>query len=219
MRRLLPIILLVLLMNVPITRAQETARFRLRVPTAEEYLAALPEIFSDPLREPDDLQRAFTQAKKGVMEEFRSRYTAELVNSDIAIDAFEALRLSAGFFYDYDIIGQAIARSLMAEGKLTLDDEVSTQVDNRNFHANAIPRDFSGDGQKEWMLRLTYTEEFWKYDQIFVIERDGEGVRFINTPLPWFGGCFGYQCSSLMEEQRFEDMTGDNVPELSLIHI
>lgn len=84
------------------------------------------------------------------------------------------------------------------------------------FTITAMPRDFDGDGQPEWLVKA----ESWMTDAWIVIARAEDGYRTVKTPALWHGCCDEmYKMSSTidwMHEAAFEDLTGDGRPEWAI---
>jgi tetratricopeptide (TPR) repeat protein len=204
-----------LLLGVSAVTAQEGAAYQLRVPTAAEYLAALPHIFDvgNAIINSENASRYFDDSLlSSMIDEMRWRYP-DLPEVDPALlyDAFYHVVGITGPLYDDtpEFFGEAITLVLLAhaDGEFAPGDLLSIE----EFTVSITPRDFDGDHQDELILQAQSEH----YARHLVARRTGESYEFVESPLPWFFSD-AYRSSihaGFMEELYFGDITGNDIPE------
>jgi hypothetical protein len=209
MRRMLPL-LLMLLFVLPIVNAQETDGYRLRVSSAEEYLAALPEILRTDTN-PHEVKQLFRGLKASIIDEWQVRYRGANVSPERMIETLYAMLDFPRSVDEASVWGKVVVEALTATGTITLDEQEPTISTFGAITVEAIPRDFNADGQPEWVVRLQQGESRDPfYLQILVVQQTSDGLRFVQTPLRSLFDAYGTQ---QLGEAFLGDMTGDDVPE------
>jgi hypothetical protein len=208
--RCLFILLLLSLFLLPVS-AEDSSDYVLDELSAEEFLAALPDILAN------------AQVLKGggegysllemVVSEWILRYEGEAVSPETAVNAYQSMmNVGNGYWYDVPIILEVVANAFLNAKLISLNPRETSQLDYLGFHVEAIPQDFNGDHQPEWILEFS---DAMDTQMSFVIEGNADSYSFVEAPLPWFACCFAYwsQLSGFMETQLFADLTGDGLPE------
>lgn len=203
-----------------VASAQEADRYRLRVPSAEEYLAAIPDVMNFVISDENPMRyviglRAGVQA--AISKEWQTYYSGEIVQISL-IDAIFDLVTSFPTPESKALWGRAVVDSFLHMEGIPFDYKQSASADFGNFHITLSPHDFDADGQPEWVIHVTHSIFNYSpnYDQMFVVQQQVDGLRFVDHPLPWLGGNLGYGWHNQMEEQYFGDITGDGLPEWAI---
>ena len=215
MRRML-LLLLMLLSVFSVIDAQETDGYRLRVPSAEEYLAVLPEVLRTDIY-PFEVNELFRGLKASIVDEWQARYRGATVPPERMIETLYAMLDFPRSVEEASVWGEVFVETLIAAGAITLDDQEPTISTFGAITVEATPRDFNADGQPEWVVRLQQGESRDPfYLQILVMHRTSDGLRFVHTPLRSLFDAYGTQ---QLGETFFADMTGDDVPEWVVMSI
>ncbi len=181
---------------------------QLHIVTGDEFLRAISDLL-DTLPEDADHQ---TLVDTLTVEWQLRGLEVETVTPEEAHDVYYDLLLSTFLWFGRDVFIQPMLQALINDEQIQLDPVEVTTTQFHDFEIEAQPRDFNADGQPEWILHVSEPD----FTQgTFVVENDAGTYRFVDAPLPWFGCCFSYWSvySGFMEEQRFEDLTGDGIPE------
>ncbi len=192
-------------------QAQETYAYRLREPTAKEYLAAVPTIM------------------KIGNETYRSEYshfnfplfdamTAEIYSKypqfrnedvDLLYGAYLSFRENNDYWYDRDSWVHAILLAWINQYGIDLSE--THQLNFLGFEITIISRDYNNDGYDEWLLRVQSPD----FTQDIILAGSVENYTVVDSPLPWFGCCFMYwdEHSGFSQELIFSDINNDSIPE------
>jgi hypothetical protein len=217
----LNVILFSLLMIVSASQAQSDLPYQLRVPTAEEYIAAMPALLyqseTDYYRNEDQPQ--VVEFKEIVWQQLMD-YGIPL--EDYSYDVISTLYLPytndryliSSPFSHVEELNTALIQAWLRENPINLDTfDANHPLQIGPNTITVIPRDFNGDGQHEWILDV---KQDVLYARKEVVMHMGDGhYQLIETPLPWFGCCTAYRptWSGLDEEIAFEDLNQDGLPE------
>ncbi|MBZ0276676.1 MAG: hypothetical protein K8I60_11050 [Anaerolineae bacterium] len=215
MRKILLFVALLLLVSLP---AQAQDGYRLRVPTAEEYVAALPNVrlLSDDFR-----SNYASYLVKAEEAEFLYRY-ADDVDSMTLQNAFEKLKVGTSYYWrdhiylpviDYNFWVAWLVQAWLDEHPTDLD-----QVSSLSFLDYLITierRDFTDDGRHEWLLRVIKEPESVQYDNYLVVNRSPTGYRVVNIPIPWREAGYSTRVpyGRPITETVFDDINADGRPE------
>ncbi len=206
----------VLLVLCGSVRAQE---YRLRLPDAEEYLAGITEIFSDPLNNNIVIRNA-------IKEQIALRYGAlRSVDSSLILQVYEVLKgwpNADRDLWNKHIIGNWFTEQLI---DLSLQDSLVFY----DYQIEVIPRDLNNDGVDEYILdvvknpledfdrnyRCGYPAEYVDY---LVVQQNGSAYKFVEIPLAWYGVTGGdLERRGGVFEVRFDDLNADGFPEWVLL--
>ena len=190
---------------------EDSGEWRLRVPTAAEYLAAVPAIMQLGKEEAQSEQyRSISSPIFNVITtEIDARYQPlwdedpELLNR-----VYQSLVADNNYWEDRDVWVQAIVLAWINENAVHL--ATFRQFQILDYSVRVSPRDFDADGKSEWWLHVEGS-----ITQDIVVAGDKGNYQLVESPLPWFGCCFMYYDtkSGFMEEQLFEDLNHDGLPE------
>lgn len=179
-------------------------RYQLHQPDAATFLTNVAKLL--PLV-PVDLRHAVSSL---VQAEMNIRYPdLSQLDPDVLRIGFDALLGIDDYWDERDVWAQAMIVSWLSQHDIDLNEYTSLHI--QDFEISVMPRDFSGDGQPEWLLDVQSDH----YAQLVVIESASHGYRVVESPLTWTACCLAYNSiySAAIEEQRFVDMTGDGQPE------
>jgi hypothetical protein len=194
------------------TYAQEaTPQYQLKLPTVEEYLAAIPSVMRAGSKEPLSKYAVFNYPLfDAVTNEIYAKYP-DFRNEDAALlnDAYLALREKNDYWYDRDIWVHAILLGWINQQSLDL--AQSSTLNILNYKLTIVPRDYNNNGTTEWLVHVDNPD----FTQDIVLSGQKGQYEIIESPLPWFGCCFMYYDtpSGFTQELKFEDITGDGLPE------
>jgi tetratricopeptide (TPR) repeat protein len=196
--------------------AQEADGYQLRTPSAEEYLAALPEVLRTDIY-PFEVNELFRGLKASIIDEWLARYRGATVPPEQMIETLYAMLDFPRSRDEANVWGEVVVEALIATGAITLDDQEPTISTFGPITVEATPRDFNADGQPEWVIRLQQGESpYSDYLQTLIVQRTPDSLRFIDTTLPTLFAGYGSQALS---EALFADMTGDEIPEWVVMSI
>ncbi len=214
MRRLCFVLLLLVLPTQAFAQSVPTP-YKLRHPSAEEYLSAMPNLLS---QAETDYEKSLWPGLLADTAQFRYLQDKQLDFQQID----QALRTFLLSFYSAPRqINLAAWYSALVEAWLNekpVDLDISRQLSRDGYFLDVEPRDFKGDGGHEWLLSFRTLEGSY-FDvgpNFLVAERLASGLyRIVRPPLPWFSAGFGYyeSPSGVAKEILFRDLSGDNVPE------
>lgn len=204
--------LILLLMSISVGADED---YRLRIPSVEEYLRAIPEILDvgnadiDPEYGPPYFNYPVFEI---LVTELGWRYPdLTQVDPTLLYEAYHYLVDTNTLWAGREQYGQAVAMALLhqSDGEFGAGDILV--IEDTDFEVIVTPRDYTGDGISELVLQVS--SDF--YSQYLVVQRVNDTYQIIQSPLPWFGRGFSYSSSrsGLMVEQYFGDMTGDGLPE------
>ncbi len=209
MRVLLWIMLLFSLLVSGASAQDDPSRYRLRVPTATEYLAAVPGALAAYREElPDYYGKSPYQPMVDVIaEELAFRYSdAELFDQrfDLLASAYSAIRNDVSFYNISDPLDLngvamdsaddprensspdwliAMLKAWLRENPVDLAEVEEIEIPG--FEIDASQLDLNHDTNAEYILDF----RGWSYNTLLVLNEDAslpEGYRFIETPLPMF---------------------------------
>ncbi|MDX1991253.1 MAG: hypothetical protein SF029_02620 [bacterium] len=211
---------LLLLLTLSIVHAQDapvdTSAFRLRQPSADEYVNRLLENGSNTpsayllnillLRRFPDLYQVDPQA----LMRFYEQHDDEITFRRPTLDAWNTVIVHALLYHN--------AIDLSAARRLRFAD----------YAIEIIPRDYDGDGENEYLLEVVKGADvtspqnecgvFSEYEHLLVVDQEGSDYHFIETPLigtpAWSYPSSGY---SEIVELAFEDLNDDQRPEWILV--
>ncbi|MDX1993602.1 MAG: hypothetical protein SF029_14535 [bacterium] len=176
-------------------------------PHVETYLRAVPDIMTSLVEE----QAQSSLLASVIDAEFAARYPdLDGATFKLLFDAYRALDDdNYGFFEQRPYWNQRLVMAWMDEHQIDLDK--TEQFAFENYTVRVEPRDFNADGIHEWLLDVQAP----RYMQLLVVKRDAEGYTLVPTSLPYFTGGLQYSwtASGFMEEQLFEDLNNDGLPE------
>lgn len=218
MRRTLLFLLLALALLSSVD-AQDAADYGLHVPTASEYLAALPAIMAQTETE----QKSTRPMQRLVSEEFRSRYDADdfaAVPFDVLYDASPYVLREIGFNlgptneYGWQHL---LFNAWLRETQPDLASQAVWQFEG--YTLEVTPVDFTGDGVDELSAKLQYqSNKYPQYTEYFVLTPNAdspEGYSKLGDAGRWFSGScsFHSSCGGKGEILRIEDINGDGLPD------
>lgn len=191
----------------------EQMEYRLRTPTANEYLVAIPEIMEIGNTEVElpEYGTPFNGALfQAMVDEIFYRYSQLWhANTELLYEAYQTFLMGNSVWYERDIWSQVIISSWLNQHNIDLN--VVGDLRFLEYQVTVTPRDFDMDGQTEWTLHV----ESEMFAQDIVVKHDTDGYRVLESPLPWFGCCFPHwdTRSGFTKEMLFDDMNADGLPE------
>jgi hypothetical protein len=211
MKRLIVLAVMMLVIGFGVRAQGEASGYRLRVPSAEEYLIAVPEIVNAGNEEYESEYSRFNYPLFNVIttEIYRKYPDFRYEDAELLHTAYLGLRQYNDYWYDRDIWVHAFLLAWINQQSIDLSQ--TSQLDFHDFVITVIPRDYNNDGADEWLLRVVNPD----FTQDIVFDGEKERYTIVESPLPWFGCCFAYWStqSGFTEELKFEDITGDDLPE------
>lgn len=217
----LPIVMLLIGLTVA---AQDDAgeQYRLRVPTAEEYLSALPDIGETMERQVGDIYNNHYDALLLTFtQELKVRY------ADVSAVPFEVLHraepyISRWAFYQDDLIisqkgwHNAVFEAWLRDNRPDLSAQEVWQFEA--YTLVVAPVDFSGDGVDELVATLVFQpEEHPEYEEYMVLVGDDDstsGYRRDERSFWYSSGCYiHFVCAGSGEVWGLEDVNADGLPE------
>jgi tetratricopeptide (TPR) repeat protein len=217
MRRVIFLVFLILMMTSSIS-AEEG--YRLRVPTAEEYLTAMPQITAQMrIDDTSEYQRDTYELRRLMNEEFWLRY------DDLSLVPFDILNTAEPYLdriIGYDVDDHRtepgwhslLLNLWLKEHQPDLSTRDIWQFGDYILHIQPI--DFTGDGVNE--LSVRFVRQLGDYVEYMVLQLDEtqpEGYRRLGETNFWFSTRCAYQlsCGGEGELQQVRDLTGDGLPE------
>ncbi|MBK8136699.1 MAG: hypothetical protein IPK52_12800 [Chloroflexi bacterium] len=218
MRRLLPLVLFAVI-YASITARDDTPR--LRVPTADEYVAVVAAIAADIEQFPSYPASFFFDAVHDAL------FYLYPDTGDIEFDALRERFYTAAGVGDRDLVDRWRWVRQMVVAKITEDAIDLSQVEVltfEDFYITVTPRDFDADGTDEFLLDIAKgkpvdraRENCLQVEVIayLVAQPTAEGYRFIDTNVDWRGHQYwGYSgLDGGVAELGFEDINADGLPE------
>lgn len=199
--------------------AQETADYGLHVPTAAEYLAALPSIMA---RTESNTSSAYAIARL-VHAEIRARYDYDdfaSVPFDVLYDASPYILREIGFDLDpHNEYGwqRLLFDTWLRETQPDLASQAVWQFEG--YTLEVTPVDFTGDGVDELSVELQHQAEgHLRFEEYFVLTPNREapeGYSRLGEAGSWFSGSCSFHsaCGGRGEVLRIEDINGDGLPD------
>lgn len=201
--------------------ATPEVEYRLRAPTVEEYLRAIPEI-AHTWRE--EIPSAYAKITSNpiveiMLLELQQTYTEPEIFAqtfDVLSPVYTAVaysRRDSNPINNPPDWGVAMLRAWLRDNPTDL-----SQVETRDIPGygwiTATPIDLNNDGIDEFGLQV----RFDSYQGYIVLQRDPsqpEGYRFVETPLYWLDLSAPYPTGipTDFEVVHFGDLTGDDMPE------
>lgn len=220
-RRLIIALTLLIVLTISL-RAQDddSPRYRLRVPSAEEYLNVIVESASEvdifpsvPFnREFDRLTEAFfylyPDFHQTTFDALFAAYT------EIAIGERDLINRGAWV--------RPMVMAWIVENAVDLSQ--TEELKFEDFYIEVTPRDFNTDGVDEYLLDVMkgkqvdrQTENCLEAELIdyMIIQQTAQGYRYIDTKIPWRGqqAWFYSSLNGGIVELRFADLNADSLPE------
>lgn len=199
--------------------AQTPPGYRLRIPSAEEYLTAVPHIMAQ--IQADSAQDEY-ELRKLVSEEFWKRYDdLSLVQFDVLSEAEPYIDRSLG----YDASNpesepgwhELLLRRWLRDNRPDLSAHRVWHFGGYTLHVQ--PADFTGDGIDELAIQFVYRPgEYILFTEYLALQRDetqAERYRTLEDLYFWFSARCPYQlsCGGAGESRQILDVTGDGLPE------
>jgi tetratricopeptide (TPR) repeat protein len=209
-----------LLMTVAPLSAQEG--YRLRTPTAEEYIERITAIAQQPGRVLDWPTRTFYDNLSVIA--FTRFPDLSQVSFEKITAAYNAMAIAQdGYFWQRGLWVEAIFNAWLQQTHPDLSESQTLYFDN--FHIRVTPRDFDSDSENEYVLDVIKGQPTDRYDcryeaeyvNYLVVQPVDSGYQIIETPLYWEGYGNGSAGSNFGEggqvELNFEDINADGLPE------
>lgn len=213
------IVVLLLCLVVHVQAQEDVPEYRLRVPTATEYIDGLPDFLS--------VSSEIHKPEAGVViraaeTEFLLRY-GDQATSEILSNAFEKFRVPV-YCYMLPRCGEIlpeidqwqwterIFQAWLNENPTDLD-RVSSLSFGR-YHADITKHDFSGDGIDEWLLEVLVDDSENPYANYLVVYLKDGAYRV--TSIPFNGTLNHWEVKVGKSELRgggIEDINADGIPE------
>ncbi len=206
MRRIILPLFLFALLTLP-TQAQNG--YRLRVPTAEEYLTALPTIIEQAYSD-----NGFGWYISQIARVELNRYS----DLEIFSRSFAALWRTAQLLelshsnqaQDLERWILELTRSAYRDGLFELSDGLDITPESY-FHIRATAVDFNQNTLDDYILQI---ENTWGVNLFIVaIAQENRQFDFRPTVLPAWQGLGPSGLETLLEQQSLRDVNGDNLPE------
>ena len=186
--------------------------WRLKSPTAEEYLAAVPSLVEL------GNQEAMAVTYPSIYSPMFSTLTTEIYarypelwreDPEVIYEAYKSFRTGHDYWDDRDRWIDAIVLGWIQQHVIDLSRTRHLHI--LDFQVSVKGRDFDADGHDEWWLHIDNPD----FRQDVVIAGEIGAYRLTDTPLPWFGCCYMYYNtrSGFMKEQLFGDINADGLPE------
>jgi hypothetical protein len=181
MRTVMFLGLFLLLLAFPVHAEQNG--YRLRVPSVEEYLAAVPGIIA----QADD---NYLDVRRVIAHEFHMRY-GDILLSDISFDLLSEFHrvIAIGFDTGLSWLPIDVYRwfpALLEAGFRDRDvHEISDEITIGSLKITPTPVDLSGDGTDEHLLEV-YDEVSGRTFYILVVRSDDD-IMLLPVPLPYIG--------------------------------
>ena len=224
MRRLFAfaVILILILTTWEQSAAQAPQRYYLHMPTAEDYLTALPNLVTQAEFEDTSKDKIDSWAfQKITANELHFNYAdLHTVKFDTLYNATSAVSLNPydrGLYSDY-AWHHLVIDAWLRENKIDL--STKSQWQFRGYTLNITPVDFNGDGQPELIVEITFQPStYLVYQELLVMQRDNTApgkYRVVKLPWAfWYSASCGIHegCGGGAETFKLADVTGDGVPE------
>lgn len=223
--------LLLLLLSISFVQAQESdALYRLRQPTATEYVSAIQAI-----AEAAPFDSDTTESPSGLIGDaidavlFRRYPDLDNVDWLTLSKVYNQLLINLPLFSirrDQQAWNQAIIRSYLHAHPMEL-----ARIRHFQFAEYDIfvtPRDFNSDGVDEYLLDVrTYSSNFDRatceglvnYVDYLIVQPEADRYRFIDTPSLWHAPNAGrmYTGTGSIDQLDFRDINDDGLPEWILV--
>ncbi|MBA3872530.1 MAG: hypothetical protein H0X30_25615 [Anaerolineae bacterium] len=180
--------------------------YRLHVPSASEYLKALPEIIkSYPTDDSGETSYDFIDALENIFE-MRYGSTASAAELSQAYDLLDYGSIQGRNYMPY-LDAKSWHKSIVERWF----EENSVQLNNLpiiqflTYTIDSTSYDFNGDGKPEWLLHVQRKGSFEDYWVAWSDQSQKSGYRFDDLPIP-------LQAEASLD--RVEDLNGDGKPEL-----
>src|SRR5215475_3644543 len=169
--------------------AQSAPRYSLHIPTAEEYLTALPSLIAQVQAEDNSKNNiAFWTFQKITTNELQANYTdLHSVKFDTLYNATSAVNAQP---YDHGLFStyswhHLVFNAWLRENKVDLG--TKGQWHFRAYTLEITSVDFNGDGQSELLVQLTYQPgDYPVYQELFVMQRDNLAPgKYKLVKMPW----------------------------------
>lgn len=191
-------------------QAQE---YRLREPSAEEYLMHVVETFDE--YEAGDAKNLEIQARYSNLQD---------QDTKLIFDAYFSLYEVRVQLAGRDWWNQQIILAWLNENSINLNDETELKFsqiipgydDEIEYEIEVTPHDFNADGDPEWWLIATDQSLYFQY---LIIDGEPGNYHLVKSPLPWSGFGFGYweEQSGAIKSLGFKDVNADDIPEWILV--
>ena len=221
MRRVL--ILVVVLTLVLSTAEQSSAQsFRLHTPSAEEYLSALPDLITQARVVDTSTYQADSRAFQQVIEqELRATYSdLQTVTFDTLYKATAVIPLNPyreGTYSDYGW-HHTVLDAWLRENPIDLSTQKQWRF--RAYTLDITPVDFSGDGQPELLVEITFQpSDYPDYQELLIMQRDdmaaGKYRQVVLPQLFWYSASCDYyvSCGGGAQTFKLADLNGDGLVE------
>jgi tetratricopeptide (TPR) repeat protein len=202
---------------LPIT---SPVHYMLHEPSADEYFRAVPVIIDLMMEDVQPGEFPTVDIPEILVEEIRREsYLDEAEDESVVFEAYWSIANSYGYWYGREEWNHAILEKWLNAERPDLDSMSQTHFENYQIDIEA--RDFDGDQHNEWVLHVVQGEGDASLFRQIVVVRSTEAGKYeiVPSPIPWHGCCFHYSStlSGTTEEMRYEDLTGDGLPEWVLI--
>jgi tetratricopeptide (TPR) repeat protein len=217
------VLVLLVLSGLSIVQAQDNeAEYRLREPSAKDYLSALSPILEQLKGETSTDENGFNTdyfAMLGVTwKEIQTKYPDwNNVSYEILADAAPYFRINTSDYLSDHHWEVALIWASLQENKSLLSTQTQFQIHNYSFDVSKI--DFNGDGVDELLLTIHAVDD--SYKDYWVLEKDSSnpfGYRRIQTPELWSStNCsFRLVCGGAAQVLELRDLNADGLPEWAI---
>lgn len=212
MRSKLILCLLLLFLFATTISAQMTPS--LVEPSAEEYLSTVVELYRDldtPFSEKRDLS-AIAQLEVGYRYDVDTFSYSEL--RDLTVLLNQNAHWYNPFFDDADGTHFALSMAYIQDNDISLDAHETLSFDE--YLLNITPIDFSGDGQSEYLIDMTWYE--YSHRAYWIVEETDTGYQRVKTPQLWFNEACNFRevCGGGATIVSLDDINADGGAELVL---
>lgn len=188
--------------------------WRLKTPTAAEYLAAMPEIgrvYNSEIGDTYALREFYKTFELEIASSHPDSYTQ---NYDAIERAYQTLNVFYSEGVNQVFWHNALVLSLLNAGHINLD--LTQELHLKDFNIQITGVDFDGDGQHEWILDVDEPDTYHSY---LVTQRINNIYYPVTTPLPAIKlhNEFGDMPAGTLSSLKIDDLNGDGSPEWAVV--
>ncbi|HEX2907540.1 MAG TPA: hypothetical protein VHO69_11800, partial [Phototrophicaceae bacterium] len=220
MPKFLAVLVLLGILTVP-AAAQKAENYRLRQLSAQGYLTGLSHIVA----------QADDQARLAILESLAARFPETEIftqNFELLAEIYAGLAINTDYFLVHYVEQWLLALVQAGLTQTPTDFSQTKAITFKHQSASGLleigletePHDFDGDGQDEYLLKVSDSDNIQLYLTAQVDPRQPSGYQLKFTPLPFIANNYPNSSSNTgnLKTLDFRDLNADGLPEWQVLH-